>query len=121
MYSNMKYYKNICNCLRVIQQYINRKLKSANCWQRTSLIQYEDSSRCILDILLFKIIEILYLEIKMKYENKDKIFYSFDKLYTIHQQVHIDQHAYRFILIIVLLWVVVVFFLAINLLTVYNY
>ena len=37
MYSNMKYYENICNCLRVIQQYINRKLKSANCWQRTSL------------------------------------------------------------------------------------
>ena len=37
MYSNMKYYENICNCLRVIQQDINRKLKSANCWQRTSL------------------------------------------------------------------------------------
>ena len=37
MYSNMKYYETICNCLRVIQQYINRKLKSANCWQRTSL------------------------------------------------------------------------------------
>ena len=37
MYSNMKNYENICNCLRVIQQYINRKLKSANCWQRTSL------------------------------------------------------------------------------------
>ena len=37
MYSNMKYYENICNCLRVIQQNINRKLKSANCWQRTSL------------------------------------------------------------------------------------
>ena len=37
MYSNMKYYQNICNCLRVIQQDINRKLKSANCWQRTSL------------------------------------------------------------------------------------
>ena len=39
MYSNMKYYENICNCLRVIQQDINRKLKSANCWQRTSLKQ----------------------------------------------------------------------------------
>ena len=39
MYSNMKYYENICNCLRVIQQDINRKLKSANCWQRTSLIE----------------------------------------------------------------------------------
>ena len=38
MYSNMKYYENICNCLRVIQQDINRKLKSANCWQQTSLI-----------------------------------------------------------------------------------
>ena len=37
MYSNMKYYEDICNCLRVIQQDINRKLKSANCWQRTSL------------------------------------------------------------------------------------
>ena len=37
MYSNMKYYEHICNCLRVIQQDINRKLKSANCWQRTSL------------------------------------------------------------------------------------
>ena len=37
MYSNMKYYENICNCLRVIQQNINRKLKSANCWQQTSL------------------------------------------------------------------------------------
>ena len=37
MYLNMKYYENICNCLRVIQQDINRKLKSANCWQRTSL------------------------------------------------------------------------------------
>ena len=37
MYSNMKYYENICNCLRVIQQDINRKLNSANCWQRTSL------------------------------------------------------------------------------------
>ena len=40
MYSNMKYYENICNCLRVIQQDINRKLKSANCWQRTSLNTY---------------------------------------------------------------------------------
>ena len=38
MYSNMKYYENICNCLRAIQQNINRKLKSANCWQRTSLM-----------------------------------------------------------------------------------
>ena len=37
MYLNMKYYENFCNCLRVIQQDINRKLKSANCWQRTSL------------------------------------------------------------------------------------
>ena len=37
MYSNMKCYENICNCLRVIQQNINRKLKSANCWQQTSL------------------------------------------------------------------------------------
>ena len=37
MYSNMKYYENICNCLRVIQQDINRKLKFANCWQQTSL------------------------------------------------------------------------------------
>ena len=37
MYSNMKYYENICNCLRVIQQDVNRKLKSANCWQGTSL------------------------------------------------------------------------------------
>ena len=43
MYSNMKYYENICNCLRVIQQYINRKLKSANCWQRTSLNQCSKS------------------------------------------------------------------------------
>ena len=33
----MKYYENICNCLRVIQQDINRKFKSANCWQQTSL------------------------------------------------------------------------------------
>ena len=33
----MKYYENICNCLRVILQDINRKFKSANCWQRTSL------------------------------------------------------------------------------------
>ena len=40
MYSNMKNYENICNCLRVIQQDINRKLKSANCWQRTSLREY---------------------------------------------------------------------------------
>ena len=39
MYSNMKYYENICNCLSVIQQNINRKLKSANCWQQTSLSQ----------------------------------------------------------------------------------
>ena len=38
MYSNMKYYENIRNCLRVIQQDINRKLKSANCWRQTSLI-----------------------------------------------------------------------------------
>ena len=37
MYSNMKYYENICNCLGVIQQDKNRKLKSANCWQQTSL------------------------------------------------------------------------------------
>ena len=37
MYSNMKYYENICNCLRVIQQNKNRKLKYANCWQQTSL------------------------------------------------------------------------------------
>ena len=37
MYSNMKYYENICNGLTVIQQNINRKLKSANCWQQTSL------------------------------------------------------------------------------------
>ena len=37
MYSNMKCYENICNCLRVIQQDKNRKLKSANCWQQTSL------------------------------------------------------------------------------------
>ena len=29
MYLNMTYYENICNCLRVIQQDINRKLKSA--------------------------------------------------------------------------------------------
>ena len=36
MNSNMKYYENICNCLRVIQQDINRKLKSANCWQQTA-------------------------------------------------------------------------------------
>ena len=43
MYSNMKYYKNICNCLRVIQQDINRKLKSANCWQRTSLNDKDDA------------------------------------------------------------------------------
>ena len=33
----MKYYENICNCLRVIQQDKNRKLNSDNCWQRTSL------------------------------------------------------------------------------------
>ena len=37
MYSNMKYNENICNCLRVIQQNINRKLKSASCWQQTIL------------------------------------------------------------------------------------
>ena len=37
MYSNMKSYENICNCIRVIQQDKNRKLKSANCWQQTSL------------------------------------------------------------------------------------
>ena len=37
MYSNMKYCETICNCLRVIQQEKNRKLKSNNCWQRTSL------------------------------------------------------------------------------------
>ena len=43
MYSNIKYYENICNCLRVIQQNINinRKLKSANCWQQTSLNLHE--------------------------------------------------------------------------------
>ena len=40
MYSNMKYYENICNCLRVIQQDKNRKLKSANCWQQTSLSHF---------------------------------------------------------------------------------
>ena len=45
MYLNMKYYENICNCLRVIQQDINRKLKSANCWQRTSLTDYLESFR----------------------------------------------------------------------------
>ena len=39
IYSNTKYYENICNCLRVIQQDKNRKLKSANCWQQTSLIR----------------------------------------------------------------------------------
>ena len=38
MYSNMKYYENISNCLRVIQQDKNMKLKSANCWQQTSLM-----------------------------------------------------------------------------------
>ena len=42
MYSNMKYNENICICLRVIQQDINRKLNSANCWQRTSLIPNYD-------------------------------------------------------------------------------
>ena len=50
MYSNMKYYENICNCLRVIQQYINRKLKSANCWQQTSLNalfnRFSEASMC---------------------------------------------------------------------------
>ena len=44
MYSNMKFYENICNCFRVIQQDINRKLKSANCWQRTSLNNTHDHS-----------------------------------------------------------------------------
>ena len=39
LYSNMKYYENIYNCLRVIQQSKNRKLKNDNCWQQTSLIQ----------------------------------------------------------------------------------
>ena len=34
----MKYNENICNCLRVIQQNKNRKLKSDNCWQRTSAV-----------------------------------------------------------------------------------
>ena len=37
MYSNMKYYENVCDCLRVIQQSKNRKLKNENCWQQTSL------------------------------------------------------------------------------------
>ena len=39
MYSNMKNYENIYNCLRVIQPNKNRKLNSANCWQQTSLIE----------------------------------------------------------------------------------
>ena len=40
--------------LRVIQQDINRKLKSANCWQRTSLneVNKELSIEVILDILV---------------------------------------------------------------------
>ena len=38
MYSNMKEIRNTCNCLRVIQQDKNRKLKNQNCNQRTSLI-----------------------------------------------------------------------------------
>ena len=55
MYSNMKYYENICNCLRVIQQDINRKLKSANCWQRTSLINSEVwVKRAILSLVMAK-------------------------------------------------------------------
>ena len=37
MYSNMKNYEHIYNSLRVTQQNKNRKLKSANCWQQTSL------------------------------------------------------------------------------------
>ena len=40
MYLNMKNYENIYNCLRVIQQNKNRKLKSANCWQQTSLKEH---------------------------------------------------------------------------------
>ena len=41
MYSNMKYYENICTCLRVIQLSKNRKLKDDNCWQRTSLTEHD--------------------------------------------------------------------------------
>ena len=44
MYSNTKYHENICNCLRVIQD-INRKLKSANCWQQTSLNQEQNGTK----------------------------------------------------------------------------
>ena len=57
MYSNMKYYENICNCLRVIQQDINRKLKSANCWQQTSLKEYTK-----IELISFESFEILMLK-----------------------------------------------------------
>ena len=54
MYSNMKYYENICNCLRVIQHDINRKLKSANCWQRTSLSNKHVDGDFTLWLLIFQ-------------------------------------------------------------------
>ena len=53
MYSNMKYNKNICNCLRVILQDKNRKLKNDNCFQRTPLsMQYVYEIRTVLYALL---------------------------------------------------------------------
>ena len=39
MYPNIKYYENICNRLRDIQQKKNRKFRNVKCWQRTSLKQ----------------------------------------------------------------------------------
>ena len=63
MYSNMKYYENICNCLRVIQQDINRKLKSANCWQRTSLSMKETEN------LIFSGVRLIFISFMNTREN----------------------------------------------------
>ena len=58
IYSNLKYFENICMRLSVSQQSKNRKLKNDNCWQRTSL-RYQISQtrkfccfRCCLFVLV---------------------------------------------------------------------
>ena len=67
MYSNMKYYENIWNCFRVIQQDINRKLKSANCWQQTSLRAFLVDLKCswlqsgLADLEKHKILPFLFM------------------------------------------------------------
>ena len=66
MYSNMKYYENICNCLRVIQQEKNRKLKSYNCWQQTSLTCLSFKTSKIQEKLVQKIYSISVVTFRLK-------------------------------------------------------